>query len=209
MKLLLMGAPGSGKGTQAEKLAAHFGIPTISTGGMLRDAIANRTDTGLRAKTFVDSGAYVPDGVMLDLVLERLRKTDCKNGFILDGYPRTLPQAQSLSAAGFTIDAVAVIDISDDKIVERLSGRRVCKGCDAAYHVKYKPSDKGDDCDRCGSPLIIREDDKPETVLRRLEIYHELTAPVVEYYREQLKVVSVDGSLPAEEITQLLIKELR
>ncbi len=182
MKLILLGAPGAGKGTQAEILSARLSIPTISTGNILRAAIKEGTPTGLEAKSYMDAGRLVPDSVIIGIVAERLGQPDCARGFILDGVPRTIGQAEALDAAGIAFDKVLSIEISDGEIEERMSGRRVCQGCGAPYHVKAKPPKQEGVCDSCGGQLVQREDDKAETVRKRLEIYHADTEPLKGFY---------------------------
>lgn len=182
MKLILLGAPGAGKGTQAEILSAKLSIPTISTGNILRAAIKEGTPTGLEAKSYMDAGRLVPDSVIIGIVAERLGQPDCAKGFILDGVPRTIGQAEALDAAGVTFDKVLSIEISDGEIEERMSGRRVCQSCGAPYHVKAKPPKQEGVCDSCGGQLVQREDDKAETVRKRLEVYHAETEPLKGFY---------------------------
>ena len=182
MKLIMLGAPGAGKGTQAEILSAKLGIPTISTGNILRAAIKEGTPTGLKAKSYMDAGKLVPDEVIIGIVAQRLAQPDCEKGFILDGVPRTIGQAQALDQAGVTFDHVLSIEITDAEIEERMEGRRVCQSCGAPYHIKAKPPKVEGVCDTCGGPLIQRDDDKPETVKKRLEVYHTETEPLKDYY---------------------------
>ena len=182
MKLILLGAPGAGKGTQAEILSQRLGIPTISTGNMLRAAIQAGTPTGLEAKRYMDAGRLVPDEVIIGVVAQRLEQPDCAKGFILDGVPRTLAQAEALDRAGVTFDKVLSIEISDREIEERMGGRRVCSGCGAPYHVKARPPKREGVCDSCGGSLVQRDDDRPETVRQRLEVYHPETAPLQGFY---------------------------
>ena len=182
MKLILLGAPGAGKGTQAEILSQRLGIPTISTGNMLRAAIQAGTPTGLEAKRYMDAGRLVPDEVIIGVVAQRLEQPDCAKGFILDGVPRTLAQAEALDKAGVTFDKVLSIEISDREIEERMGGRRVCSGCGAPYHVKARPPKREGVCDSCGGSLVQRDDDRPETVRQRLEVYHTETEPLKGFY---------------------------
>ena len=182
MKLILLGAPGAGKGTQAEILCKELDIPTISTGNILRAAIKNGTPTGLKAKSFMDAGQLVPDEVIIGIISERLEEPDCAKGFILDGVPRTLAQAEALDRAGVTFDKVLSIEISDREIEERMGGRRVCSGCGAPYHVKARPPKREGVCDSCGGSLVQRDDDRPETVRQRLEVYHTETEPLKGFY---------------------------
>ena len=193
MKIIFLGAPGAGKGTQAEIAAETFNIPAISTGAIIREAIKTGTEMGTKAKEYTSKGALVPDEVVIGIIKERLAKEDCANGFILDGFPRTVPQAQALDAMGVTIDKVVNIEVPDEKIVTRMSGRRACPACGATFHTEYKPSKTGEACDKCGAALTIREDDKPEVVLDRLATYHEVTEPLKGYYEKTGKLVTVIG----------------
>ena len=197
MNLILLGAPGAGKGTQAELLTAKLGIPSISTGNMLREAMANGSELGKQVRSYMDSGSLVPDELILGIVAERVSRPDCKNGFILDGVPRTLAQAQALDAKGVRIDHVVSIEISDELIVGRMSGRRVCTRCGASYHIVANPPKQEGICDLCGEPVAIRKDDAPETVLHRLEVYHASTEVLKDYYAGQgkLRLVSGDQSI--------------
>ena len=198
MNLILLGAPGAGKGTQAELLTAKLGIPAISTGNMLREAMANGTELGKQVRSYMDSGSLVPDELILGIVAERVSQPDCANGFILDGVPRTLAQAQALDAKGVRIDHVVSIEISDDVIVGRMSGRRVCTKCGASYHIVANPPKQEGICDLCGEPVAIRKDDAPETVLHRLEVYHASTEVLKDYYAGQGKLRLVSGDQPIE-----------
>ena len=191
MNIIFFGPPGAGKGTQAELVSKSLSIPTISTGAIIREALKNRTKMGLEAQKFIETGALVPDAVVIGIIEERLANDDCKNGFILDGFPRTVPQAQALETLGVKIDVVLSIELADEVIVERMSGRRSCPNCGSSYHIKYNPSAKGEDCDKCGSGLTIRKDDAPEVVKSRLDVYHKETQPLEEFYRNKgiLKVV--------------------
>lgn len=208
MKLILLGAPGAGKGTQAEVICEKLSIPAISTGNILREAMKNGTEMGIKAKSYIDSGALVPDDVIISIIKERLAQDDCKNGFILDGVPRTVAQAEALEAMGIEIDKVVDIEVADDTIVKRLSGRRVCSACGASYHTIYKPSAKPDECDRCGGRLIVRKDDEPTTILERLKVYHELTEPLVDFYKKRGKLVVVEGQEEVADTTKLLFEKL-
>lgn len=208
MKLILLGAPGAGKGTQAEILSRLYSIPTISTGNILRSAMKNGTAVGLRAKEYVDSGKLVPDDVIIGIVRERLAEDDCKNGYILDGMPRTIPQAEALEKSGIEIDAAVLIDISDEAIVERMAGRRVCKDCGATYHVVNVPPQKDGICDKCGGKLISRKDDDPETVKERLSVYHRETAPLIDFYSQRGKLKTVVDQPTIEQTTALIEKAL-
>ena len=208
MKLILLGAPGAGKGTQAEILCDKLGIPTISTGNILRAAVKDGTPMGLKAKSYMDAGALVPDDVIVGIVKERLAQPDCAGGFILDGMPRTIAQGEALEAMGVEIDKVLNLTVADEAIMERMSGRRVCAKCGASYHIKNKPSAKPDVCDRCGGELVIRKDDEPATVLDRLKAYHEQTEPLVAFYRERGKLVEIPDQGSIEGTTALILKEL-
>lgn len=206
MNLLIMGAPGGGKGTQAEILAKALSIPTISTGAMLRSAIAEGTELGIRAKTFIDAGELVPDDVIIGIVIEMLGSDACSKGYILDGFPRTIAQAEAIDKAGINIDNVLVLEVADEVIVERVSGRRVCKKCGATFHVTNNAPKVEGVCDVCGDTLIIRDDDNPETVKNRLVTYHKQTEPVINYYKDKLIVVEGVGSV--ESISQKLLSAL-
>lgn len=208
MKLILLGAPGAGKGTQAEILGNHLHIPTISTGNILREAIKNKTEIGLKAKEYTESGRLVPDDVIIGIIRERLSQDDCKNGYILDGVPRTLAQAKSMEEAGLTIDAAVSIEVSDEEITQRMAGRRVCQKCGSSYHVVSKPPRKEGICDLCGGPLVQRSDDAPETVKARLQIYHTETEPLKGFYeaRGKLKMVANQGSI--EGTTRAILEAL-
>ena len=208
MKLILLGPPGAGKGTQAEILNKKLNIPTISTGNILRAAVKNGTPVGLQAKAYMDAGKLVPDEVIIGVISERLAEADCQNGFILDGVPRTLPQAQALDDHGVTFDHVLSIEISDGEIEERMTGRRVCQNCGAPYHVKAKPPKVEGVCDTCGGPLVQREDDKPETVRHRLEVYHAETEPLKGYYEEKGILTPVDNQSTIEDTTKAIMEAL-
>ena len=208
MKLILLGAPGAGKGTQAEIISERLSVPTISTGNIIRAALKAQTEMGIKAKEFIDKGLLVPDDVVIGIVRDRLKEDDCKNGFILDGFPRTVPQAQALDDMGIEIDKVIDIHVPDEKIVQRLSGRRVCSGCGASYHLLYKKPEKDGVCNLCGAQLVQRTDDREETVLERLKIYHEQTEPLVEYYRKKNKLVVVEGQEEVSDTTALTLKAL-
>ncbi len=208
MKLILLGAPGAGKGTQAEFIADHFGIPSLSTGNMLREAVEKGTETGKKAKSFMDAGGLVPDDVIIGIIKDRLAQPDAAKGFILDGMPRTCAQAEALENMGVSIDLALNIDVSDEEIVRRLSGRRVCETCGASYHTINKPSKVPDVCDRDGGKLIIRKDDEPETILARLKTYHEMTEPLIGFYEQRGKLATIDGSLPVEEAKELVFTTL-
>ena len=208
MKLVLLGAPGAGKGTQAEILSRKLGIPTISTGNILRAAMKNGTPVGLKAKSYVESGALVPADVIIDIVAERLAEPDCANGYILDGVPRTIPQAEALEADGVEIDYALSIEISDETIIERMSGRRTCHDCGASYHIVSAPPKVEGVCDNCGGELTVRADDAPETVRARLEVYHTVTEPLKAYYAERGKLRSVDNQPTIEATTAAIEKVL-
>lgn len=208
MNLILLGAPGAGKGTQAEKICEKYNIPAVSTGNIIREALKNGTDMGLKAKSYIDAGALVPDEVVIGIIKERLSKEDCKNGFILDGFPRTIPQAEALDEMGIVIDKVIDIEVPDDAITARLSGRRVCLKCGATYHLEFKKPAKDGICDNCGEELVQRKDDKPETVLDRLNVYHEQTEPLKDYYAKTGKLVIVEGQEKVEDTTALVFKAL-
>lgn len=208
MRLILLGAPGAGKGTQAEILSKMLDIPTISTGNILRAAMKEGTPVGLQAREYVDSGKLVPDDVIVGIVRERLAKDDCKKGFILDGMPRTIPQAQALEEAGIEIDAALSINIDDEVIVERMSGRRTCKNCSATFHVVSNPPKEEGKCDHCGGELTIRKDDAPETVRARLELYHKETEPLMGFYAERGKLREVENQPTIEGTTEEVKKAL-
>ena len=202
MKLILLGAPGAGKGTQAENISNHYSIPTISTGNMIRAAIHNGTELGKQAESLINAGKLVPDEVVIGMIRERLAESDCANGFILDGFPRTIPQAEALEAMGIEIDMALSLEVADEAIVQRMSGRRVCPACGMTYHVDFKPSKDNKTCDACAAELIIRKDDHPETVLDRLNTYHETTEPLKAFYGAKGKLVTVDGKEELAETTK-------
>lgn len=208
MKLILLGAPGAGKGTQAEILCDKLGIPTISTGNILRAAVKDGTPMGQKAKSYMDAGALVPDDVIVGIVKERLAQPDCANGFILDGMPRTIAQGEALEAMGVEIDKVLNLLADDEMIMQRMSGRRVCAKCGASYHIQNKPSAKLGICDRCGGELTIRKDDEPDTVRDRLKAYHEQTEPLVAFYRERGKLVEIPDAGSIEATNALILKKL-
>ena len=203
MNIIFLGAPGAGKGTQAENISEKLNIPNISTGVILREAINEKTSMGLKAKEYMDKGALVPDAIVISIIKSRLTKPDCENGFILDGFPRTVPQAEYLEESGVVIDLVIDIHVPDDKIIERMSGRRVCPMCGASYHIKYKPSHRGDICGKCESRLIIRDDDKPKVVLSRLETYHKQTEPLKDFYGKKSVFKTVIGQEEVEDTSRL------
>lgn len=208
MKLVLLGAPGAGKGTQAEIISEKHNIPTISTGNIIRAALKNGTEMGLKAKAYIDSGRLVPDDVVIGIVKERLAEDDCQNGFILDGFPRTIPQAQALDDMNIIIDTALSIEVSDREIVKRMSGRRVCEKCGASYHIEFKKPQKDGLCDGCGGALAIRKDDEPDTVLDRLDIYHKQTEPLKNYYKEQGKLIIVKGQKEVKDTTKAVLEAL-
>ena len=208
MKLILFGAPGAGKGTQAEILSQRLGIPTISTGNILRAAVKAGTPIGLEAKSYMDAGKLVPDSVIIGIVAQRLKESDCARGFILDGVPRTIGQAEALDAAGVTFDHVVSIEISDGEIEERMAGRRVCQSCGAPYHVKAKPPKKDGVCDACGGALMQREDDRAETVRARLEVYHKETEPLKGFYEGKGILAPVANQTTIEATTQAIMEAL-
>lgn len=201
MKLILLGAPGAGKGTQAEKICEKLSIPAISTGNIIREALKNGTEMGLKAKSFIDAGQLVPDEVVIGIIKDRLAKNDCANGFILDGFPRTIPQAEALDEMGVEIDKVIDIEVPDEKITERMSGRRVCKECGASYHLVYKKPEKEGVCNLCSGELVQRKDDHPDTVLDRLKVYHEQTEPLKDFYAKKGKLRIVEGQEKVEDTT--------
>ena len=212
MKIVMLGAPGAGKGTQAKMIAAKYQIPHISTGDIFRANIKNGTELGKKAKSYMDQGLLVPDELTVDLVIDRLAQDDCKNGYILDGFPRTIPQAEALDAAlaklGEKMDYAIDVDVPDEKIVSRMSGRRACTGCGATYHIVYNPSKKGECCEVCGEKLILRDDDKPETVQKRLNVYHEQTQPLIDYYTKQSILRTVDGTQDMNDVFAEIVKIL-
>lgn len=212
MKMILLGAPGAGKGTQAAILSEKFEIPQISTGDIFRQNIKQNTELGKKAKEYMDQGLLVPDELVVDLVKDRLQQPDCEKGYILDGFPRTIPQAEALDAAlknmGTNLDVALNVDVADEVIVERMGGRRVCKACGATFHIKYNTPKSEGICDVCSGELIQREDDKPETVQKRLNVYHEQTKPLIDYYDKQNKLVTVNGVGALEEVTSRVFQAL-
>ena len=204
MKVIMLGAPGAGKGTQAEILSKKLNIPTISTGNILRAAVKNGTPVGLKAKEYMDAGKLVPDDVIIGIVAERLAEPDCANGYILDGVPRTIPQAEALEQAGIVFDHVLSIEISDEEIVKRMSGRRACPACGATYHVVSAPPKQEGVCDKCGAALVLRDDDKPETVKNRLKVYHEETEPLKDFYKAKGILNAVDNQPTIEATTKVV-----
>ena len=212
MKIIMLGAPGAGKGTQAKKIAAKCEIPHISTGDIFRANIKNGTELGKKAKTYMDQGLLVPDELVCDLVVDRIQQDDCKKGYILDGFPRTIPQAESLdkalAAIGEKMDYAIDVEVPDENIVKRMGGRRACVGCGATYHLVYAPTKKEGICDACGGDLILRDDDKPETVQKRLGVYHEQTQPLIDYYKNQGILREVDGSVDMEDVFKEILNIL-
>ena len=209
MKIIMLGAPGAGKGTQAKKIAAKYGIPHISTGDIFRANIKYGTELGKKAKTYMDQGMLVPDDLTVDLVTDRIHKDDCKNGYVLDGFPRTIPQAEALdkalSAMNEKLDHAIEVNVPDENIVKRMSGRRACLNCGATYHVVHAPTKVENICDMCGGELILRDDDKPETVLKRLGIYHNQTKPLIDYYKEEGILTTIDGTAALEDVFKAII----
>ena len=208
MKLILLGAPGAGKGTQAEIISEKYNIPTISTGNIIRAALKNGTEMGLKAKSYIDAGELVPDDVVIGIIKERLAESDCANGYILDGFPRTIPQAEALDEMGFGIDAALSIEVADSEIVKRMSGRRVCEKCGASYHTEYKKPAEDGVCNSCGGALVTRKDADPETVKNRLNVYHEQTEPLQDYYKNCGKLITVEGQDEVKDTTRLVLEAL-
>ena len=208
MNIILLGAPGAGKGTQAAVICEKLNIPTISTGNIIREALKNGTEMGLKAKSYMDAGKLVPDEVVIGIVKERLAQDDCANGFILDGFPRTIPQAEALDAMGVVIDKVIDIEVADEVIVNRLSGRRVCESCGASYHLLYKKPETEGKCSKCAGTLVQRKDDHPDTVKERLRVYHEQTEPLKDYYKKQGKLFIVEGQEEVADTTRLTLAAL-
>lgn len=212
MKIIMLGAPGAGKGTQAKKIAEKYHIPHVSTGDIFRANIKGKTELGMKAKSYMDQGLLVPDDVTIDMLLDRINQEDCKNGYVLDGFPRTIPQAESLTKAlgnrGEKMDYAIDVNVPDEAIVSRMSGRRACLACGATYHIQYNAPKTEGICDICGEKLVLREDDKPETVQKRLDVYHEQTQPLIAYYRKANILVTVDGTRDLnqvfEDITHVL-----
>ena len=209
MKIIMLGAPGAGKGTQAKKIAAKYEIPHISTGDIFRANIKNGTELGKKAKTYMDQGLLVPDELVVDLVVDRVQQEDCKNGYVLDGFPRTIPQAESLDAAleklGDKIDYAVNVEVPDENIINRMGGRRACVGCGATYHIVYNPTKVESVCDACGEKLIMRDDDKPETVQKRLTVYHDQTQPLIDYYSKSGVLKEVDGTVDMEDVFAAIV----
>lgn len=204
MKIIMLGAPGAGKGTQAKMIADKYGVPHISTGDIFRANIKNGTELGMEAKKYMDQGLLVPDELTVRILLDRVAQDDCKNGYVLDGFPRTIPQAEvldsELTKLGDHIDYAINVDVPDENIVKRMSGRRACLTCGATYHIEHVPPKKEGICDVCGSELVLRDDDKPETVKNRLNVYHEQTQPLIDFYTENGVLKTVDGTVPMEEV---------
>ena len=205
MKIIMLGAPGAGKGTQAKKIAKKYNIPHISTGDIFRMNIKMGTELGQKAQEYMTQGLLVPDELVVDILLDRVNQDDCKNGYVLDGFPRTIPQAKALLAAKHKVDFVINVDVPDENIVRRMSGRRACIRCGATYHIEYNPPKVEDTCDQCGNNLVLRYDDAPETVLKRLGIYHEQTKPLTDYYTEIGILKTIDGTMDIEEVFQAIV----
>ena len=212
MKIIMLGAPGAGKGTQAKKIAEKYSIPHISTGDIFRANIKNGTELGMKAKTYMDQGLLVPDELVVDLVVDRLAQDDCANGCVLDGFPRTIPQAEALdralTAVGQSVDFAINVEVPDENIVKRMSGRRACVNCGATYHIVYAPTKVENVCDTCQGDLILRDDDKPETVQKRLNVYHEQTQPLIDYYIKKNILVEVDGTVDIDDVFSAIVKVL-
>ena len=209
MKIILLGAPGAGKGTQAEQISSRLNVPAISTGFIIRQAMADKTEVGILAKDFIDKGQLLPDDVVIKLLLERIKSDDCKNGYILDGFPRTISQAIIMEELPIEIDVALEIDVDEEIIVDRLSGRRVCRKCGATYHVSNNPSKKEGICDECGGALEMRKDDVPEVIRHRLEVYNEQTKPLKDFYKERDLLVTVKGCDEVDETKDAILKALR
>ena len=209
MKLIMLGAPGAGKGTQAKRIAAKYGIPHISTGDIFRANIKNGTELGKKAQTYMDQGLLVPDELVCDLVVDRIQQSDCEKGYVLDGFPRTIPQAEALTAAleklGTGIDYAINVEVPDANILNRMAGRRACLGCGATYHVEFNPPKQEGVCDTCGAELVLRDDDKPETVQKRLDVYHEQTQPLIDYYTKAGKLAEVDGTKDMDDVFAAIV----
>ena len=209
MKLIMLGAPGAGKGTQAKRIAAKYGIPHISTGDIFRANIKNGTELGKKAQTYMDQGLLVPDELVCDLVVDRIQQSDCEKGYVLDGFPRTIPQAEALTDAleklGTGIDYAINVEVPDANILNRMGGRRACLGCGATYHVEFNPPKQEGVCDTCGAALVLRDDDKPETVQKRLDVYHEQTQPLIDYYTKAGKLAEVDGTKDMDDVFAAIV----
>ena len=212
MKIIMLGAPGAGKGTQAKRIAQRYGIPHVSTGDIFRANIKNGTELGMKAKAYMDAGNLVPDEITIGMLLDRIHEADCEKGYVLDGFPRTIPQAESLTAAlkerGEKMDYAIDVDVPDENIVSRMSGRRACLACGATYHIAYNPPKKEGVCDQCGEPLVLRKDDKPETVKNRLEVYHQQTQPLIDYYKKEGILAQVDGTQNMDQVFEDIVKIL-
>ena len=206
--IILLGAPGAGKGTQAEKICEHLNIPTISTGNIIREALKSGTEMGKKAQSYLDEGKLVPDDVVIGIVRDRLAQGDCKNGFVLDGFPRTIPQAEALDQMGIVIDKVIDLQVTDEDVIQRMSGRRICEKCGASYHVQYNNPRVEGVCDKCAGTLIQRKDDHPDTVKERLKVYHKQTEPLEEYYRKKGKLSVVKGQEDVQDTTRLTLAAL-
>jgi adenylate kinase len=213
MKIIMLGAPGAGKGTQAKMIAEKYGIPHISTGDIFRANIKNGTELGKEAKTYMDQGLLVPDELTVKILLDRVAQEDCKNGYVLDGFPRTIPQAEvldkALSELGDKIDYAIDVDVPDENIVKRMGGRRACLSCGATYHIEHVPPKKEGICDNCGSELVLRDDDKPETVKNRLNVYHEQTQPLIEFYTKKGVLKTVDGTVDMQDVFKAIVSILK
>ena len=209
MKIIMLGAPGAGKGTQAKMIADKYGVPHVSTGDIFRANIKNGTELGMEAKKYMDQGLLVPDELTVKILLDRVSQPDCKNGYVLDGFPRTIPQAEVLDKAlaelGESIDYAIDVDVPDENIVKRMSGRRACVSCGATYHVVHVPPKKEGICDRCGSELILRDDDKPETVKNRLDVYHKQTQPLIDFYTKKGMLKTVDGTVDMQDVFKAIV----
>ena len=212
MKIIMLGAPGAGKGTQAKKIAEKYQIPHISTGDIFRANIKGGTELGMKAKTFMDQGMLVPDEITIGMLMDRIGQEDCINGYVLDGFPRTIPQAESLTKAlaerGEKVDYAINVDVPDENIINRMSGRRACLGCGATYHIIFNPPVKEGICDTCGQELVLRDDDKPETVKKRLDVYHQQTQPLIDYYKNAEVLAEVDGTQPMDAVFQGIVEIL-
>ena len=213
MKIIMLGAPGAGKGTQAKMIADKYGVPHISTGDIFRANIKNGTELGMEAKKYMDQGLLVPDELTVKILLDRVAEEDCKEGYLLDGFPRTIPQAEVLDKAltelGDAIDYAINVDVPDENIVKRMSGRRACLSCGSTYHMEHIPPKKEGVCDKCGNELVLRDDDKPETVLNRLEVYHKQTQPLIQFYEEKGVLRTVDGTKPMKEVFDSIVEILK
>ena len=212
MKIIMLGAPGAGKGTQAKKIAEKYQIPHISTGDIFRANIKGGTELGMKAKTFMDQGMLVPDEITIGMLMDRIGQEDCINGYVLDGFPRTITQAESLTKAlaerGEKVDYAINVDVPDENIINRMSGRRACLGCGATYHITFNPPVKEGICDTCGQELVLRDDDKPETVKKRLDVYHQQTQPLIDYYKNAEVLAEVDGTQPMDAVFQGIVEIL-